>query len=264
MRQARVKPWTKALHVQIEAFTIAPPPEPLGAVVADCVKIVRVAKGGRLARCGNKTFQAGEGLHFVVPPGDVLGGATYDTTETILEVLKLPIATMGNLKSLPEQELHSTFNYLFSAAKYGGSSLAMEEVLMSLRKTTEKSDQPIQSRLQQTVDLLNDEWLREWSLAELAALAGLSESHFCRSFKAQFGQAPHAYLNSIRVERSRLALNMGVGPGRAAVEAGFYDQSHLSRHFSRVYGVTPGAYFRLYHNQKSKNVQDFFRLSESK
>ena len=82
------------------------------------------------------------------------------------------------------------------------------------------------------------------SLDDLAREAGLSKYHVLRMFKASTGLAPHAYLLQCRVERARRALDEGCSPAEAALAAGFSDQSHLTRRFKTVYGVTPGSYRR--------------------
>jgi len=83
------------------------------------------------------------------------------------------------------------------------------------------------------------------SLAELAALAGLSQSQLLRAFKATLGMPPHRWLLAQRVRRAKaLMLGTGMSIGEVALECGFADQSHMTRVFSRIYGVTPGAWRR--------------------
>jgi AraC-like DNA-binding protein len=69
-------------------------------------------------------------------------------------------------------------------------------------------------------------------------------AHLVRAFSRQFGISPHRYVTSRRVDLARRLLLDGMPPSLAAAEAGFYDQSHLSRHFSHVLGTTPGKYAR--------------------
>ncbi len=79
-------------------------------------------------------------------------------------------------------------------------------------------------------------------LADLAAEAGLSRYQLLRSFRAEVGMPPYAWLAQHRVARARLLLDRGHRPAEAAALAGFADQAHLTRWFRRVVGVTPGAY----------------------
>ena len=80
------------------------------------------------------------------------------------------------------------------------------------------------------------------SLAELAAMAGLSVWRFATVFRQQVGVSPHRYICQLRVQRAQALIREGIAPATAASEAGFYDQSHLSRHFKSICGMTPGQY----------------------
>jgi AraC-like DNA-binding protein len=80
------------------------------------------------------------------------------------------------------------------------------------------------------------------SLVSLASLVGLSPFHFCRVFRDVVGLTPHAYQSQIRVRRAKQLLSQNVPIAEAAVQAGFYDQAHLTKHFKRVVGITPGRY----------------------
>jgi AraC-like DNA-binding protein len=55
---------------------------------------------------------------------------------------------------------------------------------------------------------------------------------------------PHRYLTSRRVDLARRLILDGRALRSVAAESGFYDQPHLSRHFKRILGVTPGRYLR--------------------
>ncbi|WP_449241861.1 AraC family ligand binding domain-containing protein [Desulfovibrio sp.] len=79
-------------------------------------------------------------------------------------------------------------------------------------------------------------------LAETARVAGLSPFHFLRVFRKATGLTPHAFLVQCRVRRAQELLRGGLDPASVAAETGFADQSHLTRQFKRLTGVTPAAY----------------------
>jgi len=79
-------------------------------------------------------------------------------------------------------------------------------------------------------------------LSELADLAGLSRFQLLRAFRREVGTALHAYLIQRRVHLARRLLAGGRPIVEAAIEAGFADQSHLTRAFVRQFGITPGRY----------------------
>lgn len=96
--------------------------------------------------------------------------------------------------------------------------------------------------LERVRERLHERFAETVTLDELVALSGLSRSHLVRSFAKRYGAPPHAYRAQVRAAEARRQLALGVRP--PAVDVGFYDQSHLGRHFRRAYAVTPGAYLR--------------------
>jgi AraC-like DNA-binding protein len=80
------------------------------------------------------------------------------------------------------------------------------------------------------------------TLAEAAELLHSHPTHLVRAFSREYGLPPHLYLTGRRVELARRHLLAGTPAGAAAVLAGFYDQAHLTRHFKRMLGVSPGRY----------------------
>lgn len=78
--------------------------------------------------------------------------------------------------------------------------------------------------------------------AALAAMSGLTESHLIRAFHLEFGLPPHAYHLRLRLAVAAELLSHGLSVATAAYECGFADQSHLSRKFKEVYGLTPSVW----------------------
>jgi AraC family transcriptional regulator len=86
---------------------------------------------------------------------------------------------------------------------------------------------------------------RPLSLADLAAAAGLSQTHFARRFKATTGSAPHQHVMRLRLQRAqRLLRETPRSIAQVAFECGFAHQGHLTRVFNRLAGVTPAAFRR--------------------
>jgi AraC-like DNA-binding protein len=79
-------------------------------------------------------------------------------------------------------------------------------------------------------------------LDTLADIAGCSKTALIDAFKAHFGLSPHRYLIQLRVDSARQMLRQGVNIAEVAPAVGFADQSHLTRHFKAVLGVTPARY----------------------
>lgn len=80
------------------------------------------------------------------------------------------------------------------------------------------------------------------TLTQLAAHVGLSRYHLLRVFHKEVGMPPHAYLESVRINKAKQFLEQGLSLTEVAYETGFSDQSHFSNRFKRMIGVTPGQY----------------------
>lgn len=92
---------------------------------------------------------------------------------------------------------------------------------------------------------LEAECQRAIRLDELAALVGLSPSHFSQAFKSATGLPPHRYQLVARIERAKRLLATGrFSLSDVATECGFADQPHFTRVFRQRVGLAPGQWLR--------------------
>ena len=91
-------------------------------------------------------------------------------------------------------------------------------------------------------DFIRDSYRDRITLDAVAGAAMISRYALLRAFGREVGITPYAYVTQVRVEEAKSLLRRGVGIATAAARAGFADQSHLTRHFKRLTGVTPGVY----------------------
>jgi AraC-like DNA-binding protein len=100
-------------------------------------------------------------------------------------------------------------------------------------------------------DYLRYHYAETVSLAQLASMVNLSSFYFLRVFRDQVGVPPHEYQTQLRVSQARKLIQNGCPISQAALETGFFDQSHFTRNFRRIVGITPGRYL-----SQSNIVQD--------
>jgi AraC-like DNA-binding protein len=91
-------------------------------------------------------------------------------------------------------------------------------------------------------DLIDARFREKVTLSAASEILHAHPAHLVRAFGREFGISPHQYVTSRRVDLARRLLLGGMPPSLAAAEAGFYDQSHLTRHFQHVLGTSPGRY----------------------
>ncbi|PZR88801.1 MAG: hypothetical protein DI537_22850 [Stutzerimonas stutzeri] len=82
----------------------------------------------------------------------------------------------------------------------------------------------------------------ELDLQALAAAAGVTRFQVIRDFKKLTGSTPAIFIRDRRLRRANRLIQEGVSLADAAFAAGFADQSHLSRSFRAVHGITPGMF----------------------
>ena len=98
-------------------------------------------------------------------------------------------------------------------------------------------------------DYLHDNSTEDISLVELAGHVGTHPSNLARAFHDAYGCTIGGYVRQLRVQRLAHELRYGSTPlARLAAEIGFYDQSHLTRCFRAIYGVTPRQYRSAFRN----------------
>lgn len=99
--------------------------------------------------------------------------------------------------------------------------------------------------LRRVMEHIEKHFTERIQLADLASVAGLSVCHFAREFKRTVGIPPHSYMTRKRVERAQHMLaRTKLRLSDVALASGFFDQSHLTRHFRDIAGLTPAEYRR--------------------
>jgi AraC family transcriptional regulator len=101
------------------------------------------------------------------------------------------------------------------------------------------------STLRRCVEFMEAHLERDLRLSDLAREAGVSTSHFLRSFRQSTGKTPYQFLLYQRAERAKFLMrDHRATLTEVALASGFADQHHLARVFRRITGVTPSSYRR--------------------
>jgi AraC-like DNA-binding protein len=103
---------------------------------------------------------------------------------------------------------------------------------------------PERTAVEKARRLIDERYAEGLSLSELAAHTALSPYYLVRVFRAAYGLPPHAYLDNVRIRHAERLIAAGKPLAMVAAETGYSSQSHLTRRFRQIIGVTPGQYAR--------------------
>lgn len=201
-----------------------------------------------------------EEVHEVEPAGEV-GFAYRCIYPSVSQIQGAAEAVFGRRPrgtlALPPVIADATAGELVSALFDDGweeGGLAREtrlaELLMrvtarhALEAVASRASEPVPRGVSLAREYLADNLAENVSLTALAAISAMDPFALVRGFTQAYGIPPHAWLVQQRVRRAKDLLRAGQQPADAAAALGFADQSHLTRHFQRLLGFTPGRYRR--------------------
>ncbi|MGC3000604.1 AraC family transcriptional regulator [Streptomyces sp. G35A] len=166
--------------------------------------------------------------------GDDLIGAAVDRPDLRDPLLRQRVGRVHSALVRPGDELEAE-----SRLTLVGERLRAHLRARGGAAETPRRDPVLARRLR---ELLDERVMEGIGLREAAGVLSVHPAHLVRAFSGAYGIAPHQYLMSRRVGRARRLLLEGRSPSSVAVATGFYDQAHLTRHFRKLVGVTPGRY----------------------
>jgi AraC-like DNA-binding protein len=159
---------------------------------------------------------------------------------------------------LSDTELVSKMHEFNLLLRHKDSILRRESILFSMlsKLIIRHSDSPPTPRqvgsqhgaINRVCEFIKAHFAKSLSLDELSRVAYLSPFHFQRLFLKNTGVSPHEYLMQWRINKASELLREGHCIASVALDTGFVDQSHLTRTFKRIIGITPGRYLLLHEN----------------
>ena len=97
-------------------------------------------------------------------------------------------------------------------------------------------------RISEITKYLNENYLKDIMLDDLAKIAHVSKYYLIRKFNECYGLSPHQYITNLRINYAKKLLKNKNYFADIAIESGFYDQSHFIKSFKEYTGVTPMKY----------------------
>jgi AraC-like DNA-binding protein len=164
---------------------------------------------------------------------DALIGRNVDHPVFVDERLRDRISRLHESLMAPGQEFEAESRLTLIAERLAGHLTGTPDLLPRAR------DPHLAWELR---DLLDARLPEGVSLEEAARILRAHPAYLVRVFSRQFGLGPHQYLTGRRVDIARHLLLAGMPTAEVATAAGFYDQSHLTRHFKRFLATTPARF----------------------
>ena len=222
---------------------------------------------GYLAYRGN-SYLVAEGEFVVTPPGEVhenwvdgesgvsfcgvyMDGSAFGRVSRQIAGRELTIPVLPDF-FVRDKLVRERFLAMHLAVERGGSRLEQDELLLkfmhaflsrcSAEGAVEAPAAYERFAVRRARDYIEANFDESISLAQLGELTALSPFYLHRVFCEEIGMPPHAYQTQVRINRAKEMLRQRHSLAAIAASTGFADQSHLTRHFQRLVGVTPGRF----------------------
>ena len=163
---------------------------------------------------------------------DALGGGPLPFVKNpVVEAARLPRGFASEIWNI-DGEIDDVSRFDFA--------VALADMLRSASSDAATQSGPLAfDSLTRTRDAIAADPARRPAMAALERLSGLDRWTLARQFRSAFGTSPSRFRTMRQLDQVRQFLKGGASLVSAAIDAGFADQSHMSRHFKRAYGLTP-------------------------
>ncbi|MGY2183029.1 helix-turn-helix transcriptional regulator [Pseudomonas agarici] len=203
------------------------------------------------------------GSTFVLHPDEDHSGAAANEAGVIYQALQIEPALIQRVlggKPLPfvpdgistDPRLFSATKTLLHAVDYPQDPLQEDDALFDLAMalsdahgfpaSTHSYDYIAAERAR---EFIHDAIDRSITIEALADSVGRDRWALSRDFRALFGTSPHRYLTMRRLDLVKNSLANGESLTEAATNAGFFDQSHMTRHFTKTFGLSPSRWLKF-------------------
>jgi AraC-like DNA-binding protein len=165
-----------------------------------------------------------------------------------LPFLHRPVSTSSNLLEALLPALDD-LDHGLEPVEQDQAVLGIAQALLALDDSARRasaSGATCDRAVEQTRQFLDAHFARAVASEELEAVSGLSRYALARHFRARLGTSPYRYLTMRRLDRAKSMIRAGDSLAETAQASGFADQSHMTRHFGRAFGMSPGRWQALH------------------
>lgn len=228
-----------------------------------------IEDGNRYLSCKNKEYTIGKGDLILINPmenhtcAQIDGRALdYRCLNVTPEVMRKIVYEITGSNFLPEftttvacqsehvlllKELHQMLmeeqkNY----QKEEAFCFLIEQLLDSYTEKQPLIPFEVSSQIQLACDYMDKNFADPISLTDLSRISNLNKYTLLRNFTRQRGVTPYQYLEAIRVGYAKKLLEQGVSVIETAWQSGFTDQSHFTKFFKNIIGLTPKQYQNIF------------------
>lgn len=256
--------------LQLEAFYFEGISQKFPAHFHDYYMIGCIENGVRHTAWKTEQFTAYPGDFFLINPFDSHGCSQVGYEPFTYRAINISIETMKNLTEMilgkrelitfpsphVQKGLDSTLFHSFHRLILNKQDefekeelfyLFMEELIRKEAHLNGSLNQASALHLQEVKAYIEHHFSEVLSLEELSVLAKVNKYTLIRQFRKEFGVTPYQYVQTLRIEKAKERLAEKESLISISAEVGFSDQSHFSRTFKNLSGVTPKQYQKIFH-----------------
>lgn len=239
----------------------------------EAMEIIWVQNGRGVIECRGRRINLGVGDACVISPYEFHGGGAHASTFIKFCLIHVPqrlmppgfqaryFRTQDGAATLPlkliprgcaDRLLSNLVQSLISDRDLGGQMQTMAaalDALLDLETRYSSTSTFCPSRhpaIERVQSIIRNHYAEVLNVEALASEVKLNERYLISLFRSATGMPPHQFQIALRVDNARRLLPTVTPLSTIAASSGFADQSHLSRHFKRQYGFTPGAFRRMF------------------
>ncbi len=177
-----------------------------------------------------KSLRTEDGIAMVILDS-VPADRTPDLARRIKKIKDIPVIFLG----MPAES---------AGDESGGGDERGEPTDASAQSTAAASEKITYSNdedpLERARRFMDDNFRRQLALKDIADMADISPSYFCRKFKVRFGLSPITYLRNLRIDRaSHLLEHTNLPLANITEQSGFFSIPYFCREFRKVKGISP-------------------------